>query len=181
MSNLLPVWSRQGMVEPFALDSDLNDSPTIIGPTPPKRRTSQSVRRLNFDFDSSRFMSSTPRSSSGSNEGVESGLMNFHISSQAETSPSTTRSGPITSFNSSLEHVLAEICESNRYLKDLSNRMDGIDKRLKFLEDADADDEDDDESMSKRQKKQKIRKLKHKRCGPSKEIRVCCCHACMFS
>ena len=53
------------------------------------------------------------------------------------------------SSGSGLDQALAELKESNRHFKDLKIRMDGIDKRLKSLEECNAAD-DEEEASGKR-------------------------------
>ena len=67
--------------------------------------------------------------------------------------------------NSSMDQILAELRMSNAHVKELINRMDDVDKRLKSFEEGDADDEG----------YRPVMKEKKPRCksGPSKEIRVC--------
>jgi len=67
--------------------------------------------------------------------------------------------------NSSMDQILTELRVSNAHVKELINRMDDVDKRLKSFEEGDADDEGDRPVMKKK-------KLRCKS-GPSKEIRVC--------
>ena len=150
-----------------ATDDSLSDSPDIIGPSPPKTvRHSSSVRRLNFS-DSS-FVTSTPLPlSSGRVNPVQdkSRVPTRLLGMESHDSGICCAS---SSSGSSMELLLSELRKSNGHLKDLTNRMDSLDKRMKSLEDgSDADDEGCAHSDGT-QKKQK----KQKHAGPSKEIRV---------
>ena len=66
--------------------------------------------------------------------------------------------------NSSMDQILAELRMSNAHVKELINRMDDVDKRLKSFEEGGADDEGYRPVTKK--------KLRCKS-GPSKEIGVC--------
>ena len=60
---------------------------------------------------------------------------------------------------------LAELRKSNAHMKELTNRMDDVDKRLKSVEEGDADDEGGGPVTKKKKQRRKS--------GPSKEIWVC--------
>lgn len=179
-------------------DFSTDGSPNIIGPTPPKRHASNSKRRLDFGVlrDPGHVMSSTPKASAGSKSNATT------ITSTSNTRLGTARgsrssggtatvfqpaspSSSMSSFSvnnsglsssgasSPLEMILAELHESNKHLKVLSYRMEDMDKRLKSLEDGDADDEGDGST-----KQEHCKKRKRKLCAPSKDIRVG--SSCMF-
>ena len=143
-------------------------SPNIIGPSPPKRaRQSSSVRRLNFS-DSS-FVTSTPLSNGRANPIKDKSRVPTRSPEPWVETHDSGISGASSTSGSSMELLLSELRKSNGHLKDLTNRMDCLDKRMKSLEDgSDADDEGCAHSDGTQRKKQK----KRKRTGPSKEIRV---------
>ena len=75
----------------------------------------------------------------------------------AAKSTSFTDSGVSSNISSSLEQMLAELQESNKHFKDMKERMDSLDSRMKALEECnDADDES--ESSSRKMPKKRKRK-----------------------
>lgn len=85
----------------------------------------------------------------------------------AGNAPATSNdSGVSSNLSSSLEQVLAELQESNKHFKDLKSRMDGLDSRMKAIEEC---NDADDESESSSRKTAKKRKRKS---AVPKDIRV---------
>ena len=140
-------------------------SPTIIGLTPPKPTEDNSARRLlNFDsvwrFQRSRGEAGGMPGAIGSASGSRT-----RETSGSNSSVSVSNTPTSSTSNSSMDQILAELRKSNAHMKELTNRMDDVDKRLKSVEEGDADDEGDGPVTKKK-------KQRHKS-GPSKEIRVC--------
>lgn len=75
----------------------------------------------------------------------------------AAKSTSFTDSWVSSNISNSLEQMLAELQESNKHFKDMKERMDSLDSRMKALEECnDADDES--ESSSRKMPKKRKRK-----------------------